>query len=282
VPDFPTPPGGFNEHWHSLMAKYKTKPVCYDAFLEMKLRRNQPMTMKESVDMVVRDLLLAKKLGFKNVRALRATPPDVIEKSLPYLEQYNMTLSVEIHSSASIRGGFADPYVELIERTKSKRIGLVPDMSLFAKKIPRIQQSWFVRHGAQPQVVDYVTKSYEDNAPPAKTLEQVMKMSPNKMDLKWANDAYNHGPVSNKPKDILLLMPYTMHLHAKFYEVTEDYKDLNIPYDEIIPLIVKSGYTGYISSEYEGQRYVDDVARPESVEQVRRQQVLLSRLMGEA
>jgi hypothetical protein len=47
-----------------------------------------------------------------------------------------------------------------------------------------------------------------------------------------------------------------------------------------IPLILQSGYTGYLSSEYEGQRY-DDAAHPNSVEQVRRQSVLLRRLLGE-
>jgi sugar phosphate isomerase/epimerase len=281
VPDFPSPSDQFIEHWHSLMTKYNTKPVCYDAFLEMKLRSNQPMTMDESVDMVVRDLKLAKSLGFKSVRALRATPPEVMERALPYLEKYDMNLAVEIHSSASIKGGFADRYIDLFQRTNSERLGLVPDMSLFTKKIPRIQQAWFLRNGAQPSVVEYVSKAYEDNVPAAKALEQVMKMSPNKMDLKWANDAYNHGPITNEPKDILLLMPYAIHVHAKFYEVTEDYKDLNIPYDEIMPLLLQSGYTGYISSEYEGQRYVDDAFHPESVEQVRRQQVMLRRLLGE-
>jgi sugar phosphate isomerase/epimerase len=281
VPTFPLASDQFVEDWRSLMTKYNTKPVYYDSFLEMKLRHDQPLTMEESVNMVVRDLKLAKRLGFKNVRMIRATPPEVMERALPYLEQYDMTLAVEIHSSASIRGGFADRYIDLFQRTKTKRLGLVPDLSLFAKNIPRIQQEWFLRNGAQASVVEYVTKSYEDNVPPAKTLEQVMKMSPSKMDLKWANDAYNHGPVTNEPKDILLLMPYAMHIHAKFYEVTEDYKDVNIPYGEIIPLILQSGYTGYLSSEYEGQRYTDDAAHPNSVEQVRRQSVLLRRLLGE-
>ena len=281
VPTFPSASDQFVEDWHRLMTKYSTKPVWYDAHLEMKLRRDQPLTLEESVNMVVRDLKLAKRLGFKNVRMIRATPPEVMEGALPYLEQYDMNLAVEIHSSASIKGGFADRYIDLFQRTKSKRLGLVPDLSLFAQKIPRIQQEWFLRNGAQPSVVEYVTKSYEDNVPPAKTLGQVMKMSPNKMDLKWANDAYNHGPATNEPKDILLLMPYAMHIHAKFYEITADYKDVNIPYDEIIPLILQSGYTGYLSSEYEGQRYIDDAGHPQSVEQVRRHNMMMRRLLGE-
>jgi hypothetical protein len=56
---------------------------------------------------------------------------------------------------------------------------------------------------------------------------------------------------------------------------------MSIPYDEIMPLIVQSGYAGYISSEYEGQRYWDDAFHPESTEQVRRHQMMMRRLLGE-
>jgi len=281
VPNFPSPSEQFLKRWHELMAKYQTKPVCYDAFLEMRLLNSRPMTMKESVEMVVRDLKLAKRLGVSNVRALRATPPEVMENVLPYLEQYDMKLGVEIHSSASIRGGFAEPYLNLIERKKTKHLGLVPDMSLFAKRPPRVQEEWFVRNGAQRHIVEHVSQAYQDNVPSQKTREQVIKMGGNKMDQRWAGDVYNHGPVTNEPKDLLALLPYSFHIHAKFYEVTEDYRDLSIPYEELIPVIVQSGYSGYLSSEYEGQRYLDDAFHPESVEQVRRHQVMLRRLLGE-
>jgi len=282
VPNFPSPSQEFVDHWHGLMSKYGTKPACYDAFLEMQLLKSRPLTLQESVNMVVRDLKLAKALGFSHVRALRATPPEVMEKALPYLEQYDIKLGAEIHSSASIKGGFADPYIKLIERTKSKHLGLVPDLSLFAKVPPQVQKDWFVRNGAQKSVVEYASKAYQDNVPAEKNKEKVVKMGGNKMDQKYANDVYNHGPITNEPKDLKILLPYTFHIHAKFYEVTEDYRELTIPYEEIIPVIVESGYTGYLSSEYEGQRYVDDAAHPESVEQVRRHQVMLKRLLGEA
>ena len=282
APNFPSPSEQFVKHWHELMSKYQTKPVCYDAFLEMRLLDNRPMTMKESVEMVVRDLKLAKRLGFSQVRALRATPPEVMENVLPYLEQFEMKLGVEIHSSASIRGGFAEPYINLIERTKTKHLGLLPDMSLFAKRPPRVQEEWFVRNGAQRRIVDYVSQAYQDNVPPQKTREQVLKMGGNKMDERWAKDVYNHGPVTNEPKDLLQLLPYSFHIHAKFYEVTEDYRELTIPYEELVPVILQSGYIGYLSSEYEGQRYLDDAFHPDSVEQVRRHQVMLRRLLGEA
>ena len=47
-------------------------------------------------------------------------------------------------------------------------------------------------------------------------------------------------------------------------------------------MLQQGGYNGYICSEYEGNRWIEDAEEPDSVEQVRRQQVMLARLLGEA
>ena len=46
-------------------------------------------------------------------------------------------------------------------------------------------------------------------------------------------------------------------------------------------MLVEGGYSGYINSEYEGQRWIQDVFEDDSVEQVRRHHVMLKRLLGE-
>ena len=72
------------------------------------------------------------------------------------------------------------------------------------------------------------------------------------------------------------------NIHGKFYQMTEDYVEPSIPYDRIVEVLTAGGYQGYICSEYEGNRWIEDVEEPDSVEQVRRQQVMLARLLGEA
>jgi hypothetical protein len=61
----------------------------------------------------------------------------------------------------------------------------------------------------------------------------------------------------------------------------DNYTEYSIPYEEIIPILIKGGYNGYLSSEYEGNRHIQDVYEVDSVEQVRRQQVMFKRLLGE-
>jgi hypothetical protein len=76
-------------------------------------------------------------------------------------------------------------------------------------------------------------------------------------------------------------MPLIRNVHGKFYEMTADYVEPSIPYDEIVRVLKQGGYQGYICSEYEGNRWIEDAEEPDSVEQVRRQQVMLSRLLEE-
>ena len=56
---------------------------------------------------------------------------------------------------------------------------------------------------------------------------------------------------------------------------------LSIPYDRIVPVLIEGGFDGYLSSEYEGNRHIQDAYPVDSVEQVRRQHALFARLLGE-
>ena len=46
-------------------------------------------------------------------------------------------------------------------------------------------------------------------------------------------------------------------------------------------MLVEGGYDGYINSEYEGQRWIQDAFEVDSTEQLRRHHVMLKRLLGE-
>jgi hypothetical protein len=48
------------------------------------------------------------------------------------------------------------------------------------------------------------------------------------------------------------------------------------------PELVKAGWEGTLSSEYEGNRWIQDVSPVDSREQVRRQHVMFERLIAKA
>jgi hypothetical protein len=49
-----------------------------------------------------------------------------------------------------------------------------------------------------------------------------------------------------------------------------DCTEYTIPYDEIILVLQEGGYTGHITSEYQGNRWIDDAFEVDSAEQARR------------
>ena len=83
-----------------------------------------------------------------------------------------------------------------------------------------------------------------------------------------------------QPEDIKDIIPYIVSIHGKFYEMTEDCREPSVDYENIVPRLAELGYDGYIVSEYEGQRWVEDINGVDSIEQVRRQHVMLKRLLG--
>ena len=52
-------------------------------------------------------------------------------------------------------------------------------------------------------------------------------------------------------------------------------------FNELERLLIEGGYKGYIDSEYEGNRWIQDAHEVDSTEQVRRHQVMLKELLGE-
>ncbi len=90
------------------------------------------------------------------------------------------------------------------------------------------------------------------------------------------------------PDRLRELVPFITHIHGKFNHMTEvarepgHFEDAAIDYPAAIAALKAGGYDGYIDSEYEGQRYWQDLPTDQlqdEIEQVRRHQELLRRLI---
>jgi hypothetical protein len=75
------------------------------------------------------------------------------------------------------------------------------------------------------------------------------------------------------------LMPQVVHVHGKFYGIDEAGEEPSIDHATIMDVLVEAGYTGYISSEWEGHAYTDEMS---GWEVCRGQHDLCRRLLLEA
>lgn len=255
IPGYPAPPPSWVDRWHDLVAGYGLTPTCYSSWLDTRLHKGRELALGDAVRILERDLELAHRLGFTIVRpkigvvSLDLLPDPVwrpaVESVLPKAEEHGIRIAPEIHAPTPLRSRIVDDYVDLARETK--HFGLLIDTGIFQTE-PRPRD-----HSDSVQVFG--------NPDP-----QLRERAAREMDT----------PLAVDPADLRDVAPYVVHVHAKFWDMTDELADPHIPYEPIVAELVAGGYTGSLSSEYEGRR---DLYRASDL--VRRQQAMLRRLVAD-
>jgi sugar phosphate isomerase/epimerase len=278
MPSFPNVTDAEVGAWREMVARHGCELTCYDMFLDTKFRSDRVMTDDEQVASIRRDLALCAKLGIRTMRVLVFVRPDILERCVPYAEELDVHMGVEVHAPWHMEHAWILRTVEVADRLGTRHLGLLPDMGIFMKHYPPAWRDRFLRQGARPEVAQFIIDQHEQKIMAEYTIYEVAaKMRGTKVEIAMA-ETLRHSPYSN-PKRIRDYIPYFRHIQAKFYEMDDGGNDPSLAYDEVIPELVAGGWDGYLSSEYEGNRWVQDFQPVDSREQVRRQQMMLSRLI---
>ncbi len=277
APGFPDPGEEWFKMWHAAIEKYGRTPVAQDAFLDWNMYKGRVMTADEQYQAFVRDLDFAKRLGCSVVRDIHPTDLNVLARVAEYAEKVGVKWGWEIHAPFHVEHPFTQELWEYMERLGSPYLGFVPDMGMFVKRLPRVITDQWISKGARPEMLEHIFAVYNthDLAAIDKLPEEIAKMGGGPADQSAA--FMTTHMVYTDPRTLLKIMPRVVHIHAKFWEMVDDTTEYSIPYEEIVPVLIEGGYNGYLSSEYEGQRNIEF----ESIEQVRRQQTMLKKLLGE-
>ena len=87
--------------------------------------------------------------------------------------------------------------------------------------------------------------------------------------------AFNmHGLVP--PEEWLDIMPQIFHVHAKFYDIDANGDEPAMDIPRIVKQFVDGGYTGYLSSEWEGHAFAD-LGEADPIDLVKKQHALMRR-----
>ena len=285
VPGYPNPSDAWVDNWFRMLDQYNLKPACMDTFVDTTWGGHRNMSTEEAVEVLAMHIKLADRLGFRAIRPTTGPVPDaaldMILKVLPHAEKHDVKVAVEIHAPTMLRSKFIDEYLELIAKTGTKHFGFTPDMGIFCRKIPRILIEHFLRRGAKREIVDQVNAMVLARRSQDEINGEIGKRGGKETDFIYGFMANYYYQPENDPKDIAIIAPYVYNIHGKFYEMTDDMVELNIPYDQVIPALLDAGCTGYINSEFEGQRLTMDKYETDSCEQVRRHHLMMARLLGE-
>jgi sugar phosphate isomerase/epimerase len=296
IPNYPNPPASFIKDWFGWMEKYNTKPAGYDTFVDTMFYHGRNLTTDEAAARLAVDFKLANQLGIKALR--QQWPPypadnkadevnapyvksklamETIMKALPAAEKYDVRMGIELHSPTQLKSAFIDSILEQIAKTKTKHFGFCPDLSAFTRTPRRSTKPGLLQQGARENIVDYIISAYQQRVGPEKTQAEVKRMGGNAVEMNFASVAGIYHSSNNDPKDLLPLVPYCYHVHAKFWEITDDLKEYSIPYEEVLPVLVKGGYNGYLDSEFEGAVPGATVSGA-----IRAQQAMMRKILGMA
>ena len=247
--------------WDRLVQTYGMKPVVADVFLNTNLYKNRELTPKECVDLLIEEIKLADRLGIRLIRLVSMVPAFIIEPLLPYAEKYNVTLALEIHAGLSFDVEKTQEFIKEMKRLNSPYVGLVIDTGIFCRRLPRVYANYCKYLGTNPEAVTYINNIFEQGKDFRKVKletggfpEDFKKLLKSDADYFFANfaDGYENEPYSVLDEYI----PYIKHFHFKLYEMTESGEEYSIDYKGILQYLHDKGYDGYVSTEYEGNRWV--------------------------
>jgi hypothetical protein len=280
MPGFPNLSDGFYRQWHEWMQRYGTTSVCHDMFLDTKKYPDRLLNEDECIASIERDLKHANRIGAKVMRVLIFVDPELLAKCIPLAEKYDVRMGLEVHAPWHFDHPWIMRHMEVILRERTMHMGFVPDCGIFTKRLPRVVRDRALRQGGTRKILDFVCESYENGIMAEYTIFEARRMGGNAIDVGFAEQC-RHNVWSN-PKRMLEFMPWIFHIHCKFYDMVDDQHEYSIPYDRIIPVLQVGKYDGYLSSEYEGNRHIQDAFPVDSVEQLRRQHAMFRGLLGEA
>ena len=103
---------------------------------------------------------------------------------------------------------------------------------------------------------------------------EIVRDQPEEVEIEEGEEVPLHlRPLRVPMADLADVLPHTHFIQGKFFEIDDDLNDLHIPWGEIVSTLERAGWSGWLSSEYEGRR---EPGRGR--DQVRRQHALVRSL----
>lgn len=240
------------DYWYGLLDKYHLEPNSMSAFLDYTMYSNRVWTYGERVEAMTEDLKRCKQLGFQVYRTSLLTKEDlpVFENCLPVAEDLGVQLAIEVHMPRSIHSWFTQDYLNILKRTGSKVGGFVIDFGIFATGLQLHNIEKFRLRGGDERFIDLFNAAYKNRE--ALTEDDILKMGGGQAEIDlWSTLKVQ---IYDEPEWIEELLPYVKSCHGKFYGINEDGIDPSIDYENVIRILKKNNYEGYISCEYEAFR----------------------------
>jgi hypothetical protein len=151
-------------------------------------------------------------------------------------------------------------YIEEMKRLNSKYIGLVIDTGIFCKRFPRVVRNYEVSVGSSPIMFDFIESTFENDGDFHQYMKKAGWKFPAEIDAQL-NDhdrmmAHIMDGYENYAYEVMdEYLPYIKHFHFKMFEMTEEGPEYSMDYKGLLQYLHDHNWEGYVSAEYEGNRF---------------------------
>lgn len=304
MPEWPYITDEFIDKWNGWMKRYAIEPVCLDHFSDRAMWHDKQLSDDELYERSVLYIKTAARLGCKTVRILhnehiglgispyRLTDAKIVERLLPVAAENNIIMALECHQPTSIASPLHQPYIEAAKRLGLPYVGLQADFSSYEYCISTADIINEVsKCGVNKEVLlclrEKQRQCYKEKRGFCleEFLPDIMRLNPTEKDLSTVRQyGANQGPYGDdKDFSYETLKAYAsklVYVHGKFYDIDEDGEVDNMDYHAILKALQDGGYKGYICSEFEGNRRMNDTGWVDEIEYVRRHHVLMRKCLG--
>lgn len=281
--------------WDAIMERHPLERVSNDIFINSTIYKNRRLTIEEQVALLEADLRLAHRMGFHLVRVVSRTDPAVIRPALPLAEKLDVTMAVEIHAGMSFKHPETRGWTDEMRALDNPHVGIVVDFGIYCQRHPRVAANYFRSLGVSQDVISYIDDVF-DSGTDTSTLfqgdgsnpyafenpeypEDLVRLFTHRLDEFYAQMSTGY---ENTPLDTLEeYLPWIKSFHGKFWEMTDEGEEYSIDYARVITRLNQLGWSGYICSEYEGNRFVVPGRPIHDVDQLRKHQELLARHLND-
>jgi Xylose isomerase-like TIM barrel len=228
------------------------------------IRRDRLMTDDELVEYMRRQIEAAAKLGFPIARVQISLTPDAMEMLLPVAERYGVTLALEVHAHQHARHPAILALRDRYEKLGSPLLGFTADWGATVSGFAPSLVEAYRRRDASPELIDAAIALWQDyyrQGPPMSEPEHGQRFGAfiqlaarhGRPDLGIDMAINGTGLFGPAPVESWLeIMPWIRHVHGKFFGIDERGEEPSVPVRDLITLLVRAGYSGAISTEYEG------------------------------
>nr|BBE36491.1 C-glucoside lyase alpha subunit [Microbacterium sp.] len=290
IKGFPKLPDGFVKDFRRRVDEAGLELSAMGANADAGIPHDRLLNEDELTEYMAHQLHTAKELGFPIVRVQHSVTPDLMERLLPLAEKLDLTMGMEIHSPHSVHHPKIQALVERYEKLGSPHLGFIPDWGASLTRLPPSALQTYAAADVPRELLDaydrqwdvfhaegVITTDAEQGAQFRRMRELNERFGGDDVSVRIGTNAvglFGH----QRPEDWSAIMPWVVHVHGKFYGIDENGEEPSVPHGLLLRQLVDAGYTGYISSEWEGWHWntTDD-----PFEMVAWQHRLMRRIFGE-